>query len=175
VITWMGAMAEEAGLAEAIDEADAFAALVADHHADVLRLAGAITGDRDLAADVAQATWAAAWQHRRDLRDPDRVRGWLLTITANQARSALRRRRLRHWLPLLAPAEPSVPARQEERIDLIAALQRLPVRDRQILALRYGLGETSAEIGRRVGLSDAGVRVRISRLLTRLREDLGDE
>ena len=172
----MGAMAEEGSLARVADEADAFAALVAAHHADVLRLAGAITGDRDLAADVAQATWVAAWQHRGDLRDPDRVRGWLLTIAANQARSALRRRRLRRWLPLPPTTDAkSEPPRTDEHLDLMAAFRRLSARDRQILTSRYGFGQTSAEIGPQVGLSDSGVRVRIARLLARLHEELGDE
>ncbi len=172
----MGAAVEERSRAQVSDGADAFAALVAAHHVDVLRLAGAITGDRELAADVAQATWAAAWQHRGDLRDPDRVRGWLLTITANQARSALRRQRVHRWLPLLPSVEGrSASPRTEEHLDLMAAFRRLPARDRHILTLRYGFGETSAEIGRQVGLSDSGVRVRIARLLAQLQEELGDE
>jgi RNA polymerase sigma factor (sigma-70 family) len=57
----------------------------------------------------------------------------------------------------------------------VAALQRIPPRDRLIVVLRYGLGETSAEIGRQVGLSDSGVRVRLSRVLAQLREVLEDE
>jgi RNA polymerase sigma factor (sigma-70 family) len=167
-------VAHEGSLTLETDEAAAFTALVADLHADVLRLAGAITGDYDLAQDVAQATWAAAWLHRHELREPDRVRSWLLTITANQARSALRRGRLRRWLPFASAEFSAAPMRREEHLDLIKALQRLPMRDRQILALRYGLGETSAEIGRQVGLSDSGVRVRLTRLLARLQEDLRD-
>ncbi len=51
-------------------------------------------------------------------------------------------------------------------------MQRLSARDRQILALRFALGETSAEIGQQVGLSDSGVRVRLGRLLAALREEL---
>lgn len=70
----------------------------------------------------------------------------------------------------------ALPARtvpdSEGRLDLVAAMQRLSVRDRQILALRYALGETSAAIGKQVGLSDSGVRVRLSRLLAALREEL---
>jgi len=114
-------------------------------------------------------------KHRAALREPTKSRGWLLTITANEARRALRRRRLRRWLPLGQEAE-ALPAKtvsdSEGRLDLIAAMQRLSARDRQILALRYALGETSAEIGQQVGLSDSGVRVRLGRLLVALREEL---
>lgn len=153
-----------------------FAELVESHHADLVRLAYAMTGDVELANDIAQTTWASAWQHRAELRDRSRARSWLLTIAANRARSALRRQRLVHWLPLGSPRiSGELSVEDVHSPDLVAALQRLAPRDRRILGLRYGLGETSAEIGRQVGLSDSGVRVRISRLLPALREELGDE
>lgn len=151
-----------------------FAALVAEHHADLVRLAYAMVGDPDLANDVAQAAWTAAWRQRRGLRDQDKRRGWLFTITANEARRALRRRRVRQMVPLGGGEglETRRPDREGE-LDLVDALQRLPIRDREILARRYALGQTSAEIGNEVGMSDSGVRVRIGRLLTALREELG--
>lgn len=137
-----------------------------------------MVGEVPLAHDVAQAAWGSAWKHRAGLRDPAKMRSWLLTIAANEARRALRLRRLRHWLPLVREAE-AMPAAatydREGAMDLVAALQRLPARDRQILALRYALGETSAEIGQQVGLSDSGVRVRLSRLLASLREELSHD
>lgn len=158
------------------DPPTAFADVVAAHHSDMVRLAYGMVGDADSADDVVQTAWAAAWQHRRQLRDPANVRGWLLTITANQARKALRSRSIRRWLRLedetaTAPTRSDV----EGTLDLVAALQRLSTRDRQIVLLRYGLGESSAEIGLQVGLSDSGVRVRLSRVLVQLREILNDD
>lgn len=150
-----------------------FTALVAEHHGDLVRLAYAIVGDPDIANDVAQSAWAAAWRSRHRLRDPEKVRGWLLTITANEARRSLRRRRLRQFIPLADERTPMTPARQpEDQIDLIQAMQRLRPRDREILARRYALGQTSQKIAEEVGMSDSGVRVRIGRLLQMLREEL---
>jgi RNA polymerase sigma-70 factor (ECF subfamily) len=158
------------------ESTSAFADVVAAHHTDMVRLAYGMVGDADLAADVVQTAWAAAWQHRRELRDPARIRAWLLTITANHARKALRWRAIRRLLPLGEDSEPAhFPPEVERTLDLVAALQRLGPRDRRILLLRYGLGESSAEIGRQVGLSDSGVRVRVSRLLVQLRELLNDD
>jgi len=169
-------MSVEGDRALATDWSAAFDELVAAHHSDMLRLAYGLVGDRATAADAVQAAWTAAWEHRAELRDASKVRGWLLAITANQARKALRWRSIRHWLPLAAASEPgAAPAHHEERLDLVALLQTLPLRDRQILLLRYALRESSADIGRQVGLSESGVRVRLSRLLARLREDLGNE
>ena len=169
-------MSTEGDPSLAAEWSSAFDEVVAVHHPDMLRLAYGLVGDRAMAADVVQAAWTAAWQHRAELRDPERIRSWLLTITANQARKALRWRSVRRWLPLGAAPEPAAPpVRHEERLDLVGVLQTLPARDRQLLLLRYALGETSAEIGRQVGLSESGVRVRLSRLLTQLRKDLTDD
>jgi RNA polymerase sigma-70 factor (ECF subfamily) len=160
----------------AAEWSSAFDEVVAVHHPDMLRLAYGLVGDGPMAADVVQAAWTAAWQHRSELRDPEKIRSWLLTITANQARKALRWRSVRRWLPLGTAPEPAAPpVRHEEHLDLVAMLQALPTRDRQILLLRHVLGETSAEIGRQVGLSESGVRVRLSRLLAQLRKDLTDD
>ena len=159
--------------ASPLDSEAAFAALVADHHRDLVRLAYAIVGDPDVANDVAQAAWTAAWRNRRRLREPEKVRGWLLTIAANEARRWLRRRRLWQLISLADDTGSTVAAGQPDaQIDLVEALQRLPPRDREILARRYALGETSQEIADHVGLSDSGVRVRIGRLLDSLRKEL---
>ena len=157
---------------QAISEAG-FAALVAEHHADMIRVAYAMVGDPDLANDVAQSAWTAAWRNRTRLREPEKVRGWLLTIAANEARQSLRRRRLRQFIPFGDDSDRSAPMRHpDDRIDLIQALQQLRPRDREILARRYALGESSVEIAEQVGMSDSGVRVRIGRLLEMLREEL---
>lgn len=158
---------------ESTDSDAVFTALVAEHHADLVRLAYAMVGNPQLANDLAQSAWTTAWRHRERLREPGKVRGWLLSITANEARRALRRRRLRQFLPL-GDHERLVAERggHDDRIDLVDALQRLSVRDREILARRYALGETSDEIGHHVGMSDSGVRVRIGRLLAALRKEL---
>lgn len=156
-----------------LDSEAAFAALVAAHHRDVVRLAYAIVGDPDVANDVAQSAWTAAWRNRSRIREPEKVRGWLLTIAANEARRSLRRRRLRQFVSLADDRGPTVAAGQpENQIDLVEALQRLRPRDREILARRYALGETSREIAEHIGMSDSGVRVRIGRLLGSLREEL---
>lgn len=160
----------------AVDLYVSFSDLVADHHADMVRLAYGMLTDPDLARDVVQVAWASAWRHRRQLRDPMRAKSWLLAITANESRRAYRRRAARGWLQLTERVQPPVRRPDvESHLDLIEVLRRLPLRDRQVLVLRYALGMSSAEIGKHVGLSDSGVRVRISRLLPTLREHLGDD
>ena len=160
------------------DRQAAFARLVEAHHADLVRFAYLICGDRELAADVAQSTWQAAWAQLDKLRDPGAARAWLLSITANQARRQIRRLALRRVLEprSLAWGRRAAPPHLDPDLDLdlAAALAKLDPRDRQLIALRYVLGLTSEEIGPMVRLSASAVRVRLGRLRERLRRELTD-
>lgn len=154
--------------------ADEFERLVERYQPSLMRLAYGMAGDRAVAEDAVQACWQAAWRSRGEI-DRARMRGWLFTVTANQVRRTLRRRRLREVLH--GRLRPPV-ARDEvdpRHVDLATALSGLALRDRQLVALRYGLGLTSEEIGAQLGLSASGARVRLRRVLLRLREELSDE
>lgn len=153
---------------------DEFERLVERYQPALMRLAYGMAGDRSVAEDAVQACWQAAWRSRGQI-DRARMRGWLFTVTANQVRRTLRRRRLRQMLHgrLRPPA-----ARGEvdpRHVDLATALGGLDLRDRQLVALRYGMGLSSQEIGEQLGLSASGARVRLQRVLLRLREELSDE
>jgi RNA polymerase sigma-70 factor, ECF subfamily len=153
-----------------IDRA-AFEALVIRYHADLVRVAFAVCGDRDLASEAAQSAWLAAWRQRTGLRDATRVRGWLVAIAANEARRLARRERQRGPLERGADASPSTdPALPDP--DLAAALRRLQPDDRALIAMRFGLGMAAPEIALAIGGTASGIRGRLSRLVARLREDL---
>ncbi|HLO36549.1 MAG TPA: sigma-70 family RNA polymerase sigma factor, partial [Candidatus Deferrimicrobium sp.] len=112
----------------------------------------------------------------KDLRDPDRLRPWLMSLAANEARQMARSRR-RRTVRELAVADPARPADIDHAamIDLADALGRLDPKDRAIVGLRFLGGFESAEIGRAIGMTATGVRVRLHRLLERMRKDLGDD
>ena len=155
----------------------AFARLVAAHHADMARVAYVITGDGALAQDAAQSAWLIAWGKLRSVRDPLRVRQWLLSIAVNEARQIVRRRRR---VPVIE-IDPSQPANARTdpavgiaRIDLVRAMSSLSTDDRALLALRYVAGLDAAELGALTGRSASGTRARLSRLTARLRGELGD-
>ena len=57
-------------------------------------------------------------------------------------------------------------------LDLQAAVERLEPDDRALLALRYVMGFNSTELAAATGLSPAGVRTRLKRLLDQLRREL---
>lgn len=158
-------------------EGDAFAQIVAIHHGDLLRVSFVICGDHDLAEQAAQAAWVRAWRSLRSLRDPDRLRPWLISIGANEARQLARTRR-RHQgretelSETLRSADDS--EQRDDVLDLASALARLKPDDRAVLALRYVLGMNASEISGILNLSPSGVRSRLSRLVATLREELGN-
>jgi RNA polymerase sigma factor (sigma-70 family) len=61
------------------------------------------------------------------------------------------------------------------RLGLVAALQRLPQRQREAVALHYLGGLTDAEVGRALGVSTGTVKTHIHRALGSLRGLLADD
>ncbi len=85
----------------------AFARIVTAHHEDMARIAYLVSGDLDVAADAELAAWAIAWRRLGTLRDPARLKPWLMSVAANEARQIMRsqRRRTVRELSVDGPAE----------------------------------------------------------------------
>ncbi len=161
----------------AAGDADALARIVALHQDDMSRIAFVICGDVELAQDAVQSAWPLAWRKLGSVRDPERLRSWLMSVAANEARQLMRRRR-RHLVVELSSVE-TTSGRDDagfdaRTLDLSVALRRLSPEERTLLALRFVAGFDATEIGRAMGMSPSGVRSRLSRLLSRLRTELHD-
>jgi RNA polymerase sigma factor (sigma-70 family) len=170
-------LAEAIALAVAGDEA-AFARIIRAHHDDMTRVCFLICTDLDLADEAVQSAWLIVWRKLKGLRDPARLRPWLVSVAANEARQLLRRRRRTPVVEIAvmdAVTGGSDPAGRIGDLDLANALARLDPDDRALLALRYVAGFDSTELGRATGRSPSGTRARLARLLDRLRKDLGDD
>jgi RNA polymerase sigma-70 factor (ECF subfamily) len=168
-------VAEHRALLAAVREHDqgAFTQLVAELDHELLRLAYVITGSQQAAEDAAQATWERLWDKPPDLREPSKLRPWLLTVCANEARQAGRRRRRGAALETRAASGWAPNADLiADLADLQVALDRLTMSDRELLALRFAVGLSSAEIAEHLSLSPEGARTRLHRLLQRLRREL---
>ncbi|MDH5243550.1 MAG: sigma-70 family RNA polymerase sigma factor [Chloroflexota bacterium] len=155
----------------------AFARIVDAYHGDLVRVAYVVTGDVQSAQDAAQAAWSIAWRKLGSLRDPERVRPWLVSVAANEARQIIRRQHRQQVAEIkLGPQGDALrdPSADVDRLDLLDAVRRLKAEDRSLLALRYVAGLDSNEIGTFVGMSPSGVRGHLSRLLRRLRRELHD-
>jgi RNA polymerase sigma factor (sigma-70 family) len=170
--------AELMRLAAEGDEA-AFARIVEAHHYDMTSVCFVVTGgDTELTEEAVQSAWPIAWRKLDAIRDPERLRPWLISIAVNEARQLARRRRRGRVLEIstvldLTAATPD-PASRAGDIDLRNALARLKPEDRALIALRYVAGFDSTELARAMGMSPSGTRARLARLLGRLRSELGD-
>ena len=159
-------------------DAMAFAQIVRAHHDDMARVCRVVCGDPELAQDAAQAAWPIAWRKLGSLRDPERLRPWLVTIAANEARQLLRRDRRNRIVSIeIADVGTNVddPAERSSDGALLTAVRHLQPDDRTLLAMRFVAGFDATEIGRELGLSASGVRSRLSRLVERLRSEVGDD
>ncbi|HSS68153.1 MAG TPA: SigE family RNA polymerase sigma factor [Nocardioidaceae bacterium] len=151
---------------------DEAVALYAAHRLRLVRLAVLLVDDLHTAEDVVQDAFAGFLARRSRLDDPERALAYLRTSVVNGSRDKLRRRRTArayvppHEVPLDTTTESALLA--EEHRELIAALQTLGDRQREVLVLRYWSGCTEAEISETLGISRGAVKSTASRALDAL-------
>jgi RNA polymerase sigma-70 factor (ECF subfamily) len=129
-----------------------------------------LTGDADVAEDIAQESFVRLL--KQNLPDAE-VRPWLFTVAMNlvrdHARKTDRRQRLLTGAPLLVTPG-SLPDEDVERGERVArvrnVLERLPIRDRQLLLMREE-GFKYEEIAAVIGVAPASVGTLIARALKR--------
>jgi RNA polymerase sigma factor (sigma-70 family) len=156
----------------------AFARIVEAHDDAMYRVCMAVCRDHAIASDGVQAAWTIAWRKLGTVRDPERLRAWLVTVAVNETKSLLniRRKRSLTEVPADTASRPGGidPAADVSSIDLRDLLERLPADDRALLAMRYVAGFNSTELATALGISPSGIRTRLERLVARLREQLRD-
>jgi RNA polymerase sigma-70 factor, ECF subfamily len=163
-------------------EADDFAEALRPHYDDVVRYCRALCarwspGDAD---DVLQQALLQALQHHGSLRDPAKFRSWLFRIVTQSFHAAARRHFWRRFVPLAEATETeAMPAVLRGRPDapgraaLLAALGRLPDRDRAALLLFEVAGLSLEEVGAVQGdRSLSATKSRLSRTRQRMRRML---
>ena len=126
----------------------------------------------DVVEDVVAETFLVAW--RRLDAVPVDARPWLLGVArktlATQRRSVARRRSL--LTKLEAAPSPSGQADPPDDLGVVAALQRLPEKDREAITLVAWDGLSPNEAARVVGQTPVAFRVRLHRAKRRLRQRL---
>jgi RNA polymerase sigma factor (sigma-70 family) len=151
-------------------------------------LARRICADEGLAEDVVQEVFLTLW------RDPSRFdpsRGgfatWLLTLIHHKAVDAVRRestirRRMvaapeagEDWSPTPVPGADQAAMARVEAGQVRAALHRLPLEQRQVLALAYFGGHTQREIAVLTSVPLGTVKSRMFTAVQRLRSMLADQ
>jgi RNA polymerase sigma-70 factor (ECF subfamily) len=131
------------------------------------------------AADLAQTVLVVVIETLRagKVDEVDRLAAFVMGVCRNTLydwRKSERRRRLllEEFGPSMAAVATFAPARVD-RARLAACIERLPARERMVVALTYLADRDSDEIARAVGLTAGNVRVVRHRALRHLHECLG--
>jgi len=156
----------------------AFEQIILRYETRVMSTATRLLGAKDDARDVAQEVFLRAFKylHRLDLQKP--VEPWLMGITVNVCRDAVRRRQRRRdtFSEIEAPetidqsADPYAGAvRKQERLILQKALNGLPDKERLAIVLRDVEGLSTADVASILQSSETTVRSQVSRGRLRLK------
>ena len=140
-----------------------------DHYAEVVRVAFLITGDRQEALDVAQETFARAyerWGHVSAMENPV---GWLVRVAANLSLSHRRRTTRTPRVTRSDDVAPSLPADPT----IQTALATLTPAQRAAVVLRFYLDMSIEDTAKALGKKEGTVRALTSQGVRRLREQLG--
>jgi RNA polymerase sigma-70 factor (sigma-E family) len=146
--------------------ADQVTALYQAHALGLLRLAVIMLGDRQAAEDVVQDAFLGLFRRWGALHDPERALAYVRSSVFNGCRTVMRKRaRNRQFLladPDVESAETRVVLGEEHR-EVLAALRRLPDRQREAVALRYCLDMPVGDVARAMGVTEGTVKSATSR------------
>ncbi|GAA3772277.1 SigE family RNA polymerase sigma factor [Micromonospora maritima] len=151
-----------------------FREFVEVRYTDLLRTAYLLTGNRDAAADLVHEALIKVMRHWRRMDEP---MAYVRRVMVNERTSRWRRRGLRELLTSTVPdrAGPDSTDRVAVRDELLTALDRLPVRMRTVLVLRYWEDLPEAEVAAVMGCAVGTVKSQAARGLVRLRDVLDGE
>jgi RNA polymerase sigma-70 factor (ECF subfamily) len=159
-------------------DVSAFEELVRVHEQIALRVAFLVMGDRTDAEDVAQEAFVKAYHALGRFREDSPFRPWLLRIVRNEALNQRRRHGRQDRLSLrlandsvsgdAAPSPETTVMAEVDRETVLAAVNALPDRYREVVAHRYLLGLSEAETAATLGIPAGTVKSRTARALQRL-------
>jgi RNA polymerase sigma factor (sigma-70 family) len=125
----------------------------------------------DLTARTFEKAWSARSRYRRDLAG---FSTWLFSIAQNVGIDYLRSRRphapLDAAFDLAAEITPEAEAARDSDLSRLGRLTaRLPEREQELIALKYGAALNNREIARLTGLSESNVGTSLYRIVQMLR------
>lgn len=164
-------------IADYADATHAVTALYSEHALGLTRLAFLVLGDRFAAEDVVQEAFWGLYRAWDRMPSHDNVLGYVRVSVLNGCRSAIRRARRTPRpvaVPHAASAEAEALAGEEQRA-AVAAMRRLPPRQREALVLRYFADLPERETAQAMGVSRGTVKSTTARGLAALGRILREE
>src|SRR5215831_6785515 len=138
---------------------------------DCLRIVTLSVGNRAVSEDLVAEVFTKAWASWRKVRGLAEPRAWIIRSALNAHVSWWRRHRRE---VALGSHDSAVGISGDQALDtsLVAALRRLPVRQRQVIALRLLLDLDTARTAEMLGMSGGTVASHLHRGLAALRREL---
>ena len=154
-------------------------ALYQAHALALVKLAVLMTGDQPTAEDVVQDAFLGLYRRWSALHDADKALGYLRSSVLNGCRS-VHRVRFRRQSITLDPPQPVDSAEAEAMLgeahrEVLAALRRLPRRQREAVVLRYYLDMTEDQAAQTMGVGRGTVKSATSRGIAALARLLKEE
>ena len=134
-----------------------------------LRAVMVTVGHRSAAEDVTAEAFALAYERWGDLCDHPNPAGWVVRTAVNVARHDWRRNRRRG--PAMEGVQPPAATPDQELINAVLALPR---RQREVVAHRVLLDQSTAQTAASLGMAEGTVSAHLHRALAGLRALLGD-
>jgi RNA polymerase sigma-70 factor (sigma-E family) len=191
-MTWTAAEAE-AGVAQVADgteargseadpppvlvvaQATALEAVYLDAYPRLVGLARTILAGADGAEEVVQEAFVRTLARWRGIERPDDPLPYVRSAVVNLCRSRFRRKVVPLRPPGSEPSAEAAAAGNARRDAVLTALATLPTRQREVVALRYFGGLSTAEAARELSIAEGTVKAHLHRGLAALREHLEDE
>lgn len=138
------------------------------------RVAYRLTGHHELARELVQETWLAAWKNIDQLQDTVKLRGWLMGILRNQFSKQLSRE-MRHCHEPLGAEPLASPESKESAIGVQEALARLDEDHRLPILLVSMEGWSTDEVAELLAIPRGTILSRLHRARQRLKQFLSPD
>jgi RNA polymerase sigma-70 factor (sigma-E family) len=166
--------AETTAHSVSLTDADtAITELYGAHYRPLVRLAALLVHDVATAEEVVQDSFVALHAGLHRLRDNEKALAYLRAAVVNRSRSVLRHRVVvDRNAPKPAPDMPSAEhgaLALIERSAVVVALRNLPVRQREVVVLRFYADLSEAQIASSMGITRGAVKSHTSRAMSALR------
>lgn len=160
---------------ERLSKEEAFDSFLAESYSKLVGAAFLIVRDRGVAEDIVQETFARAYLRWGKLWPDGNPGGWTYRVSVNLAKS-WRRKLAAEARAFARLGRVEVSPSPEELVDpdLMKAMQKLPSRQRQAVALHYVLGLPLEEVAHAMGCRIGTVKSCLHSARAKIRRELGE-
>jgi RNA polymerase sigma-70 factor (ECF subfamily) len=163
-------------------DTESYELLASRHHQRLNRLARRFARDASDAEDAVQGAHLLALKHFEQFQGRSTYVQWMASITINEVRTGYRRNKISANVEELQDCYPaSTPSPEQLAIGgdiqriVDNALDNIPPAYSEVFRMRELADLSTAETGRRLGLTDACVKSRMHRARSMLRRAIGEQ